>query len=334
MTDRGFGWQKNRSLRDWLFEEPFRFEFYQAVRLLEGIRAREAAKNGDPERDAVRFRSRVSFDFPASEIQSIEQKGEVPNLTVNFLGLAGALGPLPAPYSEMVLAAAARKDNAAKDFLDIFNHRLVMLLYKTRQAHRPPLTALSPEKGPIARYLFSVMGLGLPHLRKNLGVPARSLLHYSGLFARRPGTAAGLEQLLTDYFHLPVRVHQFVGRWRPLDPAQQTSIGATGRNQVIGAGAVLGKRVWDQGAAIEILMGPLGIDQFQEFLAGRSGHQELSSLTRLYLGNEHDADVLLVLKAKDVPDSVVGKTLLGYTSWLRGQAFRGSDQPVRVSLNS
>jgi len=334
MTGAGYGWQKDRSLRDWLFDEPFRFEFYQAVRLLEALQPPAPEAAGEPQGDPVRFRSRVSFDFPASEIQSIEETEGVPRLTVNFLGLAGAMGPLPAPYSEMILAATARKDNAAADFLDIFNHRLVMLLYRTRQAHRPPLTSRSPDEGAIARYLFSLIGLGLPQTRKSLGIPARSLLHYIGLLIRKPGTAAGLETLLADFFDVPVRVHQFVGLWRPLDSTQWTAIGVRGRNHAIGRDAVLGTKVWDQSASVVIALGPLTLEQFGSFLSGGRGHAELSALTRFYLGTEQDAEAHLILKANEVPASPIGKSRLGYTSWLRSRAFAGSDQPVRVSLKN
>jgi type VI secretion system protein ImpH len=334
MVGAGYGWQKDRSLRDWLFDEPFRFEFYQAVRLLEALQARAAEGAGQPQGDPVRFRSRVSFDFPASEIQSIEKADGPPQVTVNFLGLAGAMGPLPAPYSEMVLAATARKDRAATDFLDIFNHRLVMLLYRTRQAHRPALTALAPDAGAVARYLFSLIGLGLPQTRKSLGMPARSLLHYSGLLLRKPGTAAGLETLLADFFDVPVRVHQFIGLWRALDSAQWTTIGARGRNQALGRDAVLGTKVWDQSASVTIALGPLTLERFESFLSGGTGHAELSALARFYLGTEQDAEVHLILKANEVPGSQIGKSRLGYTSWLRSRAFAGSDQPVRVSLKT
>jgi type VI secretion system protein ImpH len=334
MAGPGYGWQKDRSLREWLFGEPFRFEFYQAVRLLEALRpALSVAAGGQSEPDPVRFRSSVSFDFPASEIQSIEEGPGGPVVTVNFMGLAGALGPLPAAYTEMVVAATAKKDRAAADFLDIFNHRLVMLLYRTRQAHRPPLTSEPPDKGAVARYLFSLIGLGLPHVRKNVGIPARSLLHYSGLLTRRPGTAAGLESLLADFFGAPVRIQQFVGLWRTLDAGQWTTLGVGGRNQAIGS-AVLGTKVWDQSAAVRITIGPIGLNQFQDFLSGNPAHSALSAIARLYLGNEQAAEASLLLKAADVPPCVMGKSRLGYTSWLRGHAFKGADPRVRVSLTN
>ena len=149
MTAARYGWQKERSVEDWLIKEPYRFEFYQAVRLIEAIYRRVAGELATDDATFLRFRSRIGFDFPASEIQAIDTQDAPVRMTVNFLGLAGALGPLPAPYSEMIMAATARKDFAAAEFLDIFNHRLVWLLYRVRQAH-------DAERGAI------------PHLRMRL----------------------------------------------------------------------------------------------------------------------------------------------------------------------
>ena len=45
-------------------------------------------------------------------------------MTVNFLGLAGCLGALDIPSTELVMRRTSNGDNALRDFLDIFNHRL------------------------------------------------------------------------------------------------------------------------------------------------------------------------------------------------------------------
>src|ERR1700728_3316256 len=105
----GYGWERAASLREWLLNEPYRFELYQAVRLLEVFAPRALVSGGTEgaEQGAVRFRSRVSLSFPASEVHDLEWTATVPRLTVNFLGLGGALGPLPAPYTEMILEAQA-----------------------------------------------------------------------------------------------------------------------------------------------------------------------------------------------------------------------------------
>src|SRR2546425_12316042 len=100
----------------------------------------------------VRIRYAANLDFPASDIASVNSgngaKGtaamvnhfkmrEMPaEMTVNFLGLAGGLGALDIPTPELVLQRTSRNDKALKDFLDIFNHRLVSLLYRIRKHHR------------------------------------------------------------------------------------------------------------------------------------------------------------------------------------------------------
>jgi predicted component of type VI protein secretion system len=56
-----------------LFDEPYRFGFFQAVRLLERMypERQPVGRDSDPARELVRFRTRVSLNFPASEIHDL-----------------------------------------------------------------------------------------------------------------------------------------------------------------------------------------------------------------------------------------------------------------------
>src|SRR5690606_35714064 len=117
-----------------LLREPHRFDFFQAVRLLEFMQpGREPVGGGRAAgREAVRFRSAHSLAFPASDVVEINPpraEGDVPEMTVSFIGLAGANGPLPRPFAELVVERIARKDRGLRDFLDIFHHRLISLFY-------------------------------------------------------------------------------------------------------------------------------------------------------------------------------------------------------------
>ena len=59
-----------------------------------------------PASEAVRFRARGSFSFPASSIQELrppQAEGRPPELVTNFLGLTGATGALPTHYTERLL---------------------------------------------------------------------------------------------------------------------------------------------------------------------------------------------------------------------------------------
>ncbi|HEX3683275.1 MAG TPA: type VI secretion system baseplate subunit TssG [Bryobacteraceae bacterium] len=336
MASTAYGWERAASLREWLLHEPYRFEFYQAVRLLEGFTPKALVSGGTEgaEQGAVRFRSRVSLSFPASEVHDLEWTAAVPRLTVNFLGLGGALGPLPAPYTEMILEAKARKDHSAADFLDIFNHRLVTMLYRARKAHDPALTARPPHQGSFAEHLFALIGLALPPARNTLGFPAQRLLSYAGMLARQPRTAAGLEVMLADHFGIRVRVRQFVGRWRHIDSSQWTQLGRRGTNQELGAGAVLGTRAWDQAGRIAIRIGPLSLDRFRQFLPGSAQYAEISRLARFYLGIEHTAEAHLLLQRDQAPPSRLGQAQLGFTSWLLSKRHSQAVPSVRVRLEN
>ena len=68
-----YGWGTVHPVEDWLFEEGYRFDFYQAVRLLEMIYPEKLSvgEASEPDFEVVRFKSRVSLAFPAGQIREI-----------------------------------------------------------------------------------------------------------------------------------------------------------------------------------------------------------------------------------------------------------------------
>jgi type VI secretion system protein ImpH len=338
-----FGWRTQRSVEEWLFAEPYRFDFFQAVHLLELLHPQpeRPAYELDPEKEAVRFRSRIGLDFPASEVQQVTppaEPGSPVEMTVNFMGLAGAFGPLATPDTELLLERIRSKDFAMRDFLDIFNHRLVSLMYQVRRLHRVALTTQHPEQTRTAGYLYSCFGVGLPQLRKEMQIPARDLLYCAGILSQQPRSAVGLEQVLIHHFQVRASVKQLVGRWRTLEADQWTTIGRHGQNQRLGDGTVLGTRVWNQQGSFVVELGPLKLQQFLDFLAPNrafprqgAGYAPLCELTRFYAGPEFEFQFRLTLRASDVPESRLGKTQLGWTSWLKTRPFSNDDSQVRLS---
>src|SRR5688572_12230345 len=111
-----FGWKKKASVVEWLYAEPWAFDFFQAVRLLERLRTRayEVGEAPAPSHEPVVFRSSPGLDFPASEIGGLKP-GDPPEMVVNFFGLAGAQGPLPLPDTERILERSWYKDTAMRD---------------------------------------------------------------------------------------------------------------------------------------------------------------------------------------------------------------------------
>jgi hypothetical protein len=162
------------------------------------------------------------------------------------------------------------------------------------------------------------------------------LLYYAGLLSQQPRSIVGLELILSDYFKVEVKGHQFVGEWYDLDESQWTRIGEkSGQNNVLGQGAVvLGTRVWDQQAKIEIRLGPLTYQQFLNFIPTGWGYSALCDLTRFYLGDTLDVSFRLVLKGDEIPLPMLGminEPLLGWTSWLTSSP--DADQSLWAALS-
>lgn len=318
---------------DELKARPQAFEFEQAVRLLEMLRpdAVPVAEGADPQAEPVRFRASFSLGFPASEIQELRGgPGGTPELCVNFLGLGGALGPLPHALTEWVLSRNAAKDFALRDFLDLFNHRLISIWFRARKQARLGMQSCTPEEQRFADYLRAVIGLLGDGLQDRMAVPDRALLRYAGLLSKRPRDATGLAVLLRDHFGVPVEVRPHRGAFRALDPDHHTRLGAKGQNRALGETTLLGTRVWDQQAGIEVHLGPLPFRSYTDFLPGQPGHTALRELTRFYVGPGLDLAITLIVQGEDIPPArlaqsgSVGGAVLGQAAFLSlGVPLRG-----------
>ena len=131
------------SVEELLFDEGFRFEFFQAVRLLERVFPERGPVGRDvrPGEEIVRFRAHNSLTFPPSSIHDLSRTdGEGPaSMMVAFMGLTGPSGVLPRHYTEMVLEEERRREHGLAGFFDVFNHRMVSLFYRAWQKYRVPI---------------------------------------------------------------------------------------------------------------------------------------------------------------------------------------------------
>lgn len=314
------------SLRQSLEHEPFRFDFFQAVRLLQRI---EAQRDGvgqfrPPSREAVRFSAHASSAFPASAIQGLERsKDGIPRMQVNFMGLTGPEGALPLVYTEWLMERLRSKDTAARDFFDCFNHRAISLFYRAWEKYRLAVAYERGETDPVASALLNLVGLGTPALQDRQDVPDESLLYYGGILAQRPRSAAGLQQVLADFFQVPVEIEQFAGGWRRLDRANQTCLeGGSPYSDTLGFGSVVGDEVWDQESGVCIGLGPMSLERYREFLPTGSEYQPLCSLVRFYFNDELDFQLRLVLQRDETPPCELGaegsqSPQLGWVTWMK-----------------
>jgi len=319
----------DESLRE-LRARPWSVSFFQAVRLLRRAFPRRGAIGEfvPPSSEPVRFRANPTLAFPASEIQSLdwpERIDEPAQMKVNFMGLCSPSGVMPTPYTELILERAQKKDNGFRDFLDIFNHRLISLFYRAWEKYRFFVRYERREPDSLSPLLMSFVGLGTKGLAARQEVADESLMFYAGLLGQRPRSALALKQLLADYFGVPIDVEQFVGKWIPLAPRDQTEFKDAERvTEQLGFGAVVGEEVWDTQSTVRVKLGPLTRERYLDFLPRpeSKGYAVLNSILKFYCGTEIDFEIQLILDRKEAPGLELSgdadsNLLLGWTTWIK-----------------
>jgi len=326
-------------LSEILRAEPYRFSFFQAVRLLARLHPERNMVGNDtaPAHEVARFRAHLSVDFPPSEIFDLKfhaDDSHPPEVIVAFMGLTGPVGALPRFYTDQLLERARVKDRTLRDFLDQFNHRLISLFYRAweksrfwtgyeraellgrerrehdQRQYRSFVVDTRKQYDLFSQCLLDLGGMGTPSLRYRESeldtlqgrtrIDDETLRYFAGLLAQQHRSAVALEGMLADYFGLAVDVLQFCGQWLYLEPENQTCLTDEG-NALLGLNAVVGERFWDRQGKFRIRLGPLTYKQFRDFLPLGTAFIPLAQLARLFAGRQYDIDVQAVLLAAEVP---------------------------------
>jgi len=334
----------HRPLRKVFLDEPYRFGFFQAVRLLERMYSsrKTIGLEGPPREEVVRFHSRVTLEFPASEVYEINgppsNGEEAPvDMVVTFMGMAGTVGVLPAPYTELLLERIRYKDTALRDFLDLFNHRMVSIFYRAWEKFYFSIAYERDHQNPFTELLFNLVGMGTGGLRDRLGLSDESLLYYGGLVAQKPCSASALEAIVADQFGVPVNANQFSPQWLDIDEGSLTHLGAA--NSELGLNAIVGFRILDFQSKFRLRLGPLSYEQFLDFLPNGTAFPPATKLIRFLAGIEFDFDLQLVLKAIEVPacqlrTQGLGGPLLGWTTWLKSLPLKLDDPQLVLAVKA
>jgi type VI secretion system protein ImpH len=325
-------WGTSRRIDEALFASGCEFDFFQAVKLLTQVYGERHPESLAPQGEAVRFRAHNSMAFPASAIASIdEDNGGPPRMTVTFLGMTGAEGVLPTAYTEIAIDRECFGDTSFAEFLDVFNHRLIWFFYRAWEKYHFVVEYEQSMRNAAGQdaftsYLFDLVGMGTLGLQGRLPVADKALLRYAGLLSQRPHSAEALRSLLHDYFELPVKVEQLLGRWHALEQDELCYLSSNESNSQLGSGAVAGDAVWSRQALLRIVFGPLNAEQFRSFLPDGRRFTEAAALTRWFLGVALEFEVQPTLHGDEVPSCQLGDDArsgprLGWSAWLRTEPF-------------
>jgi type VI secretion system protein ImpH len=329
----GTNGQPTNAVIDAIKRQPWKFDFFWAVRLLQA-QSPHLPRVGYGkllQQDPLRFGQNPSLAFEGASLHSLET-GEVPKLLLNSFGLFGPNGPMPVCTTEYALLS----DSALGPFADVFHHRLISLFYRSWEASQkaadldrakmPSPSAEADEKAEsvpgekfseerFARFISSLFGFGMASLRHASVLPDNARLYYSGQFVPQWRNAEGLEAIFSDYFGVPAQVEHFVGRWMDIPEEHFTRLNSG--TAVLGQTALTGRQIWDRRMNFRVHLGPMGLEDFLKFLPGQTSFDRLRAWTRDYVGQEFFWDVRLILKKDEVPATSLGGTSqLGWTTFL------------------
>ncbi len=305
-----------------LEETPYAFNFFQAVRRLECAHP-DCPRMGHsrrPDDDPVRFGQNPSLAFAASTLDAfVPSEGDQPaRMYVNTFGLLGAQGPLPLHVTEYALSRTLVHDPTLARFLDVFNHRMISLLYRAWTTGEQAVNYERGDDDRFADYVGSLFGQGMAAFRGRESVPDVAKLYFSGRLACQTKCPEGLAAMLSAYFRIDVDVMELVGQWVDLPDEYVCRLGESPDTGSLGQTSVVGSRVWESQQKFRLRLGPMGFDDYQRMLPGGDSLPRLVDWVRNYAGDELAWDVQLVLKAEAVPGIQMGKLgRLGWSTWLQ-----------------
>lgn len=311
-------------------DKAYSFEFDQMMYLLQQL----SRVRGDLSAD-IRLMSHVHLNWPPSDIHKVSIGREINTaheLHVNFLGLAGAQGPLPITVTELLMSRVRAGDHALKDFLDLFNQRLLELLHGAHKKLNPLFDAGPITKTTYGRTLLAIAGAAGEHQSNRNAFSDRSLLAYAGLMWMQPRNAMGLEQILSHYFQISFVSEGNKGRWYSLISQDQSRLGhVRGRQNCLGKDAALGGRCWDEGFYFVLACEPLDLTAYTSFLPTGASYGALRDFLRFYVHVRARTIVRLCIKPTQCKAlRLNGQSRLGWTSWLTGSSSHKRDYETQL----
>ncbi len=297
-----------------------RYGFFALLRRLEA-RAKDLPRFGRsrlPSQNIADLAQEPSLEFPSATVNAIEPAaGGRRRIRGSFLGLTGPMGPLPTHLTEY--AFYERRSPTGQPFgrfLDLLTDRMLQFFYRAWADTQPAAQADRPGDDRFAGYLAALSG--------TLDAPGEAgafrPLHYAGAFASRR-SAATLQDALSHLLLKPVRLQEFVVRWRDVDPAERTRLGRGAQFNQLGVDTLLGGRVCVAEDTFRVMVQADGIDDYVQLLPGHPRHEAARQAVAALKPSHLDWELELQLDERQAPGACLdGRSPLGLASWLAPQA--------------
>ncbi|WP_445496005.1 type VI secretion system baseplate subunit TssG [Photorhabdus sp. SF281] len=308
-----------------------KYNFYQLVELLNQLAVawEKTGQTDRPDRESISFRSSASLAFPTRDVVSVKrtEQGRF-QVEVSFLGLHGSQSPMPGYYLDSLAWEEAQGENRLTNFLNIFNHRSVVMLYQIWRKYRYYICFDKNGMDDFSQRMFSLVGLGSDVNRTDLNINHSKMLAYAGMLASPSRSPEVICSLISHCFDLQdVTVHGWQLRKVTIPLSQQNRLGqkqkADGEKNVkmsiLGENFTIGSWVKGYNSKFMICINDLSREHFLSFLPDGKNFLPLVMFICFVLRDQLAWDLRLGLAENQAGGMVLGtkqNNNLGWTSFL------------------
>lgn len=298
--------------------EPWRYGFLALVRRIGAdLRIDPVGTARRPRAEPFRLGQQPSLAFSPREIASVGEANGRVKVRLFGLGMLGPNGPLPIHVTEIARdREESRRDTTLGDFLDLFHHRYLTLLYRAWASAQAAAGLDRPGDERFSFYVASLTGQDVGEIGTR-PLPAHARLSASPHLVREARNPDGLRMTLERYFGVSVVIEENVFHWIQVDSLERSYLGKPGAGSTMTEGAMLGELVPDRQHKFRISIGPLDIDAYLRFTPEGEDLPRLVEWVRAFVGYEFEWELELRIKPNAAPPAVMGGThQLGWSGWL------------------
>jgi type VI secretion system protein ImpH len=298
--------------------EPWRYGFLPLLRRIGAdSRIDPVGTAQRPQTEPFRLGQRPSLAFAPREIASVGEASGRLKVRLFGLGMLGPNGPLPIHVTEIARdREESRHDSTLVDFLDIFHHRYLTLLYRAWSSAQAAAGLDRADDERFSFYVASLTGHDMEEVDKRL-LPAHARISASAHLVRESRNPDGLRATLEHYFGVPVVIEEYVYHWILLDVDDHCRLGKPGTPSIMTEGAMLGEQVADRQHRFCVVIGPLDIDEYLRFTPQGADLPPLIEWVRAFVGKEFAWELELRMRPHSATPAIVGgPQQLGWSGWL------------------
>lgn len=285
----------NEKLFNQLLLAPEAFNFYQFCRLLEKNKINLQVPDLDSDNNqSLQFCAWPYLGFPASELKKALPENiydyKLPIVFTTFMGLIGTDGVMP----NWLIAEAAQKKAGMEHltaFLDMFHHRLILLLYQVWKRFYYEYQYQENIQDNISQALLTLI-----HGQSKIEIDARAYLGVIRQLNKKNKNVFGLVDIV--HYVLPsvknVEIKQFI-------PVKRAVPQLSLANGIPCGQAVLGRFLYDANSRIRIYISVSDYQTLGTLYKGQNIRNILENLIKKYIGFALDVELVVNIAANLLP---------------------------------